>query len=159
MTFVSRYRELLKVPKPEPVNVNVSSAFKGVAALLQEELNDVQLEIDVSPQSLEVQADAQLLDQVLLNLVKNALDALQGRKSPGLRLQARLDYGRTILLVAYNGPGIADDAIEQIFVPFFTTKREGSGIGLSLSRQIMSAHGGEIVVDSDKSGTTVSLVF
>lgn len=165
MTFVSRYRELLKVPVPDPQDVSVTAAFQSVTTLLTDELNAVKVDIDVSPDSLEVQADAQLLDQVLLNLVRNALDAMRAEdatdsdRSPALGLQAHLDYGRIIIRVADNGSGIADDAIDQIFVPFFTTKREGSGIGLSLSRQIMTAHGGEIVVDSNNDGTTVSLVF
>ncbi|MFT5500336.1 MAG: two-component system nitrogen regulation sensor histidine kinase NtrY [Woeseiaceae bacterium] len=165
MTFVSRYRELLKVPVPDPQNISVTATFQSVTALLKDELGAVKVDIAVSPDSLEVHADAQLLDQVLLNLVRNALDAMHAEdatdsdKSPTLRLQALLDYGRIIIRVADNGPGIADDAIDQIFVPFFTTKREGSGIGLSLSRQIMTAHGGEIVVDSNNEGTTVSLVF
>lgn len=165
MTFVSRYRELLKVPVPDPQNISVTATFQSVTALLKDELGAVKVDIAVSPDSLEVHADAQLLDQVLLNLVRNALDAMHAEdatdsdKYPTLRLQALLDYGRIIIRVADNGPGIADDAIDQIFVPFFTTKREGSGIGLSLSRQIMTAHGGEIVVDSNNEGTTVSLVF
>jgi len=94
-----------------------------------------------------------------LNLVRNAIDAMQGTESPLLELGARLDYGRVVIKVTDNGSGIADESIEQIFVPFFTTKRDGSGIGLSLSRQIMTAHGGDIVVNSDTGGTTVSLVF
>jgi two-component system nitrogen regulation sensor histidine kinase NtrY len=159
MTFVSRYRELLKVPLPEPVNVSILDAVQGVVVLLKDNLQKTAVEIEISPNSLEVHADAQLLDQVLLNLVKNAAEATQEVQSPQLKLHARLDYGRVIIAVSDNGPGIADDALQQIFVPFFTTKREGSGIGLSLSRQIMSAHNGEIVVDSDNGGTTVSLIF
>jgi signal transduction histidine kinase len=70
-----------------------------------------------------------------------------------------MDFGRVILRVRDNGPGIPEETMDQIFVPFFTTKRDGSGIGLSLSRQIMTAHGGEIVVESDTTGTIVSLLF
>ena len=70
-----------------------------------------------------------------------------------------MDFGRVILRVSDNGPGIAEETMEQIFVPFFTTKWDGSGIGLSLSRQIMTAHRGEIVVESDSTGTVVSLLF
>jgi len=159
MKFVSRYRELLKVPQPDIGTVVVLEALQSVIALLSDELQNVKLAIDVTPHSLEVQADAQLLDQVLLNLVRNAIDAMQDTDSPQLDLSGQLDYGRIIIKVTDNGPGIADESIGQIFVPFFTTKRDGSGIGLSLSRQIMTAHGGDIVVTSDAGGTVVSLVF
>ena len=159
MKFVARYRELLKVPQPDIGSVSVVDALQGVSTLLGDDLEALNFTIDVVPPSLEVQADSQLLDQVLLNLVRNAIDAMQGTESPLLELGARLDYGRVVIKVTDNGCGISDESIEQIFVPFFTTKRDGSGIGLSLSRQIMTAHGGDIVVNSDTGGTTVSLVF
>jgi len=159
MKFVARYRELLKVPQPDIGTVSVADALRGVSTLLGDELRTLNVTIDVVPPSLEVQADLQLLDQVLLNLARNAIDAMQEVESPQLNLSGRLDYGRVIIKVADDGCGITDEAIEQIFVPFFTTKREGSGIGLSLSRQIMTAHGGDIVVESNPEGTTVSLVF
>jgi nitrogen fixation/metabolism regulation signal transduction histidine kinase len=159
MDFVSRYRELLNVPQPDCVILKVEHVLQGVAKLLRNELADVRLAIAVEPGSLEVRADRQLLDQVMLNLVKNALDAMQGQEQPAMTLRAYLDYGRTIIKVTDNGSGIAADEIAQVFVPFFTTKRNGSGIGLSLCRQVMSAHGGEIVVDSDANGTTMSLIF
>lgn len=159
MKFVARYRELLKVPQPDIGAVSVAEALQGVGALLSDELQAVNFAIDVVPPSLEVQADSQLLDQVLLNLVRNAIDAMRETNSPQLGLSGQLDYGRVVIKVTDNGPGIADELIEQIFVPFFTTKRDGSGIGLSLCRQIMTAHGGDIVVNSDAGGTTVSLVY
>ena len=159
MRFVARYRELLKVPQPDINVVSVAEALQSIGTLLSDELQALNFTIDVVPQSLEVQADPQLLDQVLLNLVRNAIDAMNQGGSPQLTLSGRLDYGRVIIKVTDNGPGIADESIEQIFVPFFTTKRDGSGIGLSLSRQIMTAHGGDIAVTSDTGGTTVSLVF
>ena len=159
MKFVARYRELLKVPQPDISNVSVAEALQNVGALLSDELRALSFAIDVVPPSLEVQADSQLLDQILLNLVRNAIDAMHETDSPQLALSGQLDYGRVVIKVTDNGPGIADDLIEQVFVPFFTTKRDGSGIGLSLCRQIMTTHGGDIVVNSDAGGTTVSLVF
>jgi len=123
------------------------------------ELEGVDVEVDVAPASLEIHADRQLLGQVLVNLVRNAADAVKDSAIPELRLSGKMDLGRVIIRVQDNGPGIADDAMDQVFVPFFTTKREGSGIGLSLSRQIMTAHRGEIVLESDGRGTTVSLLL
>lgn len=159
MTFVSRYRELLNVPQPDTQTISVLRALNGIATLLAEDLNGVAVRIEVVPESLEVAADPQLLDQVLVNLVRNAVDAIEGGATPELHMSGELEHGRVILRIADNGPGIPDDAMEQIFVPFFTTKRDGNGIGLSVSRQIMTAHRGEIVVDSDAGGTTVSILF
>lgn len=159
MHFVSRYRELLKVPQPDAEPVSIRGAFDDAVALLANELEGTRVTIEVVPESLEVQADRPLLDQVLVNLVKNAADAVGDVAAPELRLSGEMQFGRVILKVTDNGPGIADEARDQVFVPFFTTKRDGSGIGLSLSRQIMTAHHGEIVVESSGRGTTVSLLF
>lgn len=159
MNFVSRYRELLKVPQPEPEAVRVMDALNSVTTLMANELRGVRLDIDVVPGSLEVYADRQLLDQVLINLVRNAADATRDIDSPEMQLSAKLDFGRVLIRIRDNGPGIPEEAMDQIFVPFFTTKRAGSGIGLSLSRQIMTAHRGEIVVESDAGGTTASILF
>jgi len=157
--FVLRYRELLKVPVPESADVSVVEALQSVVTLMSAELKGIEVIVDVSPDSLEVSADPGLLDQVLVNLVRNALDAMVDTGSPKLILSGSLDFGRVFIAVKDNGPGIDRDVIEQVFVPFFTTRREGSGIGLSLSRQIMTAHGGEIAVDSDENGTVVRLIF
>lgn len=159
MKFVLRYRELLKVPHPIPAIVSVASALHTVRTLMSDELTGVQVTIDVSPETLELTADVDLLDQVLINLVRNSLDAMKGTELPQLEMRGRLSFGRILISVRDNGHGIDAETIEQIFVPFFTTKREGSGIGLSLSRQIMSAHGGEIAVESDTNGTIARLIF
>lgn len=158
MKFVLRYRELLKVPQPDITRVSVSDALYGVATLMAAELDGMDVSVGVSPSSLEVMADSALLDQVLVNLVRNAMDAVAGIEGPAISLSGRLDFGRTVISVSDNGTGIDRETLDQVFVPFFTTKREGSGIGLSLCRQIMTAHGGEIAIESS-AGTTVSLVF
>lgn len=157
--FVERYRELLQVPTPRPESVSVGDALRSVARLMQDELAGIDVTVDVVPETLEIQADRALLDQVLVNLVRNAVEALAGTSSPRLGLRARLEYGKILVQVADNGPGIPEDVADQIFVPFFTTRREGSGIGLSVSRQIMQAHGGELVASSTVGGTTMSLLF
>lgn len=159
MDFVSRYRELLRVPIPKRSDVSVLSAVEGVTSLMRDKLGGIGLSLDVSPESLQVHADPGLLDQVLLNLVKNAIDALAASDGARIAIGARLDHGRVVIRVTDNGPGIPDAVLDQVFIPFFTTKRDGSGIGLSLCRQIMTAHGGEIAVDSDGEGTTVRLIF
>jgi C4-dicarboxylate-specific signal transduction histidine kinase len=98
---------------------------------------------------LRIRADARQAEQVLINLVRNALDALAGRPGPLIELHgARNDHGDVILHVIDNGPGIAQEHLDSIFVPFFTTKRNGTGVGLSVSRQIMQANQGAISVRS-----------
>jgi two-component system nitrogen regulation sensor histidine kinase NtrY len=159
MNFVSRYRELLKVPQPVPVQVNVLTTLQDVVKLMAAELQGTEILIDVIPESLELHADRQLLDQLLLNIVKNAIEATKDSRNPQLHLSAQLEFGRTVIRVSDNGPGIADDIVDQVFIPFFTTKREGSGIGLSVSRQIMTAHGGQMAIARKGARTIVSLVF
>jgi nitrogen fixation/metabolism regulation signal transduction histidine kinase len=159
MNFVSRYRELLKVPEPAPVDLPVQAAVNDVLTLLSDKLASVAVSIDIRPETLTLRADPQLLDQLLLNIVKNAVEAITDVAAPAITISARLEYGRIVLRITDNGPGIADDAADQVFIPFFTTKRDGSGIGLSLSRQIMTAHGGEIAISRKDGRTTVSLVF
>ena len=157
--FVSRYRELLQVPDPNLETLGVAELLEGVATLMQPDIGQTTISASVDPDSLEIFADRQLIEQVLINLVKNASDALAGTEDGEIRLEGRLDPGRTIITVADNGPGIPQADRDQVFIPFFTTKRDGSGIGLSLSRQIMSAHDGEILVDSSDAGAIVRLIF
>jgi nitrogen fixation/metabolism regulation signal transduction histidine kinase len=157
--FVSSYRELLKVPDPQPEVLPVLPVLQGVVRLLSNELENVTVHVNVRPESLTVTADPRLLDQVLLNLLSNALDALQDTSLPEIRLDAALDAGRVVIRVADNGQGIPENVRDQVFVPFFTTRREGSGIGLSLCRQIMSAHGGEIALGKADKGTVAMLRF
>ncbi|WP_415059884.1 ATP-binding protein [Congregibacter sp.] len=102
-----------------------------------------------------------MLEQVLINLVQNAQHALRERSGPRLLVRARLNRRRNICIdVIDNGPGISGELKRKIFVPFFTTKREGSGVGLALSRQIMIAHGGSIsIADADPQGAMFTLTF
>ena len=159
INFVSRYRELLQVPEPVLAEVNVLETLQHVVTLLQGDLANVETTVDVIPESLQVFADRQLLDQVLINIVKNAIDAVNGSDDAAIVLSARMDLSRVIISIEDNGPGIPEDEIDQIFIPFFTTKREGSGVGLSLSRQIMTAHTGDIAVQSGPGNTVFRLVF
>ena len=157
--FVSRYRELLHVPEPAPTDVSVLDALQHVARLMEGSMPGVNISVNVVPETLEVFADRQLLDQVLINVVKNAGEAIADQQDRSISLSARLDLSRIIISVEDNGPGIPEAELDQIFIPFFTTKRDGSGVGLSLSRQIMSAHNGEIAVETGADGSTFRLVF
>ena len=106
-------------------------------------------------------ADPDLTEQVLINLLLNAMEALGGSEKPSIQLSSWMnERGRVVIQVSDNGPGIAPEAREKIFIPFFTTKKEGSGIGLSFSRQVMRLHHGVIAVQSQPgTGTVFTLRF
>ena len=128
------------------------------AALLDEA--GVTLQTEIVPPSLAVEADPDLIDQALLNLIKNAADAARDSAEAKIRLAAGLDpRGRVALSVTDTGPGLPAELIERIFVPFFTTKPKGSGIGLPIVRQIMLAHGGAIEAVSGGTGASFRLIF
>jgi two-component system, NtrC family, nitrogen regulation sensor histidine kinase NtrY len=156
--FVDAYRSMSRLPQPRIESVPVSDLFAGTRLLLGAKLRekDVALETSIRPPSLEVNVDPELVEQVLINLVLNAIEALEGRPDARVRLESLLDgMGRPMLRVIDNGPGIDPDVQERIFVPFFTTKRTGSGIGLSLARQIARLHGGTLTVQSEPGKETV----
>jgi len=156
--FIDAYRNLTKIPKPNFEIFGVSELLERVAQLFKNQLDesDMNLSIKVDPKSLELTADPQLIEQVLINLILNAIEVSEGRSNGTIELSSRLDErGRVLISVADNGPGISEEVKERIFTPFFTTKRGGSGIGLSLSRQIMRLHKGGIAFKSTPNGMTM----
>ncbi|NQT65239.1 MAG: ATP-binding protein [FCB group bacterium] len=150
--FVESYRNLTKIPKPKFNIIPVREIFNNVHLLMEKDLkmNGIECVIDISPASLELTADGELIEQVLINLVKNAMHVLSDRENAKIIMRAFLDKrGRIAVQVIDNGPGILEEVIDKIFVPFFTTKPDGSGIGLSLSKQIMRMHGGTFTAQSE----------
>jgi len=137
--------------------------FARLQRLLGVELaaRDIHLTLQVEPESLEIAADPDLLDQALINLVRNSIEALRDRPAGRIVLSAHRDAeGRVAIDVVDNGPGIAEDLSDKIFVPFFTTKRQGSGIGLTIVRHIATAHSASVdVSQTPGGGATVSLRF
>ena len=163
MQFVQKYRSLTLLPAPQKQNLQLRDVFQGVEELLasQWQRQGIALSFDVQPQSLPLSADADLLEQLLINLLQNAQQALEGREAPEVTVVARMNQrGYVAIEVADNGPGIAAAIASEIFVPFFTTKRDGSGVGLALARQIMIAHGGSIAANPSASGgAKFTLIF
>lgn len=156
--FVESYRSLTKIPKPSFALFPAADLFANVGTLLRTSLAEqgIALAVEVEPPTLELAADEELIEQVLINLLLNAMQALEGRPGARIALRARLgDEGRPVVEVWDNGPGILPEVRERVFVPFFTTKPGGSGIGLSLSRQIMRLHGGTLSVRSAPGAETV----
>lgn len=163
LQFAQTYRNLSKLSAASFRSVRVIDLFESVLTLLEPTLAQRGIEPDViiPDTDLTIFADPTLIEQVLINLLTNAMDALHDRPDPTLALSAHVnDEGRTVLTVTDNGTGIPAELVEEIFVPFFTTKKHGSGIGLSLSRQIMHLHRGSIQVQSlAEQGSTFSLSF
>lgn len=160
--FIDAYREYTSLPQPKIKTVRVMDLIDRVGQFMKPQIKKTTINFAYSCESeyLTVQADEEMIEQVLINLVKNAMESLSQR-----------DHGKIILIggatdhsvyidVIDNGPGIIKEALAKIFVPFFTTKKSGSGIGLSLSRQIMQMHNGTLTVESEPEVRTVfSLKF
>jgi two-component system nitrogen regulation sensor histidine kinase NtrY len=162
MRFVEGYRRFAEPPTPLKRQVAIDQLFERARRLSASLLDEagVTLETEITPPGLAVEADPDLLDQALINLIKNAADATGGSTDAKIRLTAALDgQGRVSLSVIDTGPGLSPELVERIFVPFFTTKAKGSGIGLPVVRQIMLAHGGSIEAIAGAPGATFRLVF
>ncbi|MFH1008389.1 MAG: ATP-binding protein [Candidatus Latescibacterota bacterium] len=161
--FVETYRNLSRIPKPRFRIFSVSELFERVEQLMRVQMAEqtIRFSAKVAPKSLELTADPELIEQVLINLLLNAMQAAQDRADTRIELAARMDgRGHLLIEVTDNGPGIIEEALDKVFIPFFTTKRDGSGIGLSVSRQIMRLHRGTIGVQSKPDVETVfSLKF
>jgi len=158
MNFVETYRSLTKIPEPNFSIVSMNDLVNNVHRLMKKDAQEkgVQLKASVEPATIEVQIDEQMIEQVLINLVKNSLQALNAVREGMIQIRGFYNKrGRPTIQVIDNGPGILGDVIDKIFIPFFTTKRSGSGIGLSLSRQILRLHGGTITAQSKPDKETI----
>ena len=147
MRFVKSYRQLTRLPTPDQRQLSLAAYFQRLERLLAAEWGDrgVKLHIGTPAEGLTIAADESLLDQAIINIVSNAADAAQAAPAPQVWIEARLsDRGRPIIEIADNGAGIDEELAEKIFLPFFTTKADGSGIGLALARQVMLLHKGAI---------------
>lgn len=162
MDFVQGYRSFLNVPKPDRTIVRVGKLFDKVKILMQLDANaTTHIEWIQNEPSLELFIDEKQLTQVLINLVKNAIHSLENHPSGLIKVIAGVDNkDRKYITISDNGPGIPEEMIDEIFVPFFTTKDKGTGIGLSLSRHIVQLHGGTLKLYSNPNiETTFTLTF
>jgi len=154
MRFVERYRAASELPVPVVAPVPIAELFAAIEALFR---GTADLIWDVQPADLCIACDRELIEQALINLVRNAAYAVSGRPAPVIKLAAQSMGDEIMLIVSDNGAGIPSDLLDRVFVPFFTTKPDGSGIGLSLVRQIAVSHGGRAEADSSADGTTIRL--
>lgn len=163
MNFVETYRSLTKIPEPNFSVVKMNEVISNVHTLMKKDVErkNISIAFRVEPDTIEVQIDEQMIEQVLINLVKNSVQALKGVQDAHIQIKGFYNKrGRPTIQVIDNGQGILDDVIDKIFIPFFTTKQSGSGIGLSLSKQILRLHGGTITAQSiPNEETTFSMTF
>lgn len=159
VNFVEAYRSFSAIPTPRLEDISAKTLLERVAHLAASERNNLNIQIEsfVQPEDLQLHADAGQLEMVLLNLVKNARESfgngLPDHNQLRITLRAGADArGKPFIEVEDNGPGIPSELIEEIFIPFFTTKSTGTGVGLSISKQIMQLHGGDIRVSTSLDG-------
>jgi len=163
MQFVSSYRRLTRLPPPKKALVRIEDLFADVTRLTAQhwEEKGLALTVHVEPSELDISADRDMIEQILINMLQNAEQALKGVEGATVWLTARLNRrGHATIELADNGPGVPADIAKKIFVPFFTTKRDGSGVGLALTRQVMIAHGGSVsLTERDGGGAKFTLTF
>lgn len=161
--FVTDFRSLTHIPKTKFSEVAIKDLFEHIELLMKHELeeNRIKYKLSIIPPDLKIKIDQELIEQVLINLIKNAIQALKDEPDKYIGLSAFIkDNKHVIISVKDNGPGIDEEAQSKIFIPFYTTKKSGSGIGLSLSKQIMRQHLGTISVKSKlNEGTEFVLRF
>lgn len=163
LKFAETYRNLNKITNPNLQEIYVRDVFENLLQLMQPTLEqkNIELETILKDTDLMIKADSNLLEQVLINLFVNAIEAVKDKSDPRIILSAYLaSNNKTVIKIADNGPGMPDELLEKIFIPFFSTKKSGSGIGLSLCKQIMMLHKGNIQVHSvEGEGTAFLLQF
>lgn len=154
VSFVNAYRDLNQVPQPNLKRFPIAQLFADVSRLMQREYEDakVSLEITTPHKDLTLLGDLELLAQVLINLVGNAREAAEGQANALVKVWVEMLSDRTRIHIADNGPGIPQEHLDKVFIPFFTTKSSGSGIGLALSRQIMRLHQGSLTATNLSQG-------
>jgi nitrogen fixation/metabolism regulation signal transduction histidine kinase len=156
--FVSDFRDMTRIPYPSKSLFRVKDLLDHVYQLMKPDLDKagVEFKFMIEPDNISVNADRDQIEQVIINLMKNAIQALAEQENKKICIKGWMDaLSRVHIAVEDNGPGIEKEALERIFIPFFTTKKTGSGIGLSLSRQIMRLHKGNLSVDSSTGEKTV----
>lgn len=163
LKFAKTYRSLSKVTHLNLQCVKIVDLFNNIQRLMEPSIKakNIDIEFNITSPKLELDIDAHLIEQVLINLILNAVDACKTKDNAAIKVLATQNPNRDIVIKVFdNGSGIPKDILENIFVPFFTSKTTGSGIGLSLCKQIMLLHKGRIIVKSvEEEGSVFSLVF
>ncbi len=163
LTFTEAFRKLSKIPQPKLVSVDLGLMLDRIKVLLTEilETSKVKFTYSISPETTIVFVDQQQFEQLFINLIKNAAESIDSQKNGEIKVEAsRSIDGKIQITVTDNGTGMSPEVMEKAFIPFFTTKEKGNGIGLSLCRQIIRLHGGTLGIKSDEGvGTTITIRF
>ncbi len=161
LKFVGDYKNLTRLPKPSLESLPLDALLGSMEKLFTRDMekSGIEFRVESPADNRQLWADSQMVQQVLINLIKNAMEAVESRKAGRIRLWTESQGEKTLIRVSDNGKGINPEDADKVFIPFFTTRKSGSGIGLSLSRQIMRLHRGSIYFHSSKSGTTFTLEF
>lgn len=162
LEFVNDYRKLTKIPAPTFEIVKVCEMFEDIHSLMKSELTKRKIEFEMlcNNKNLVIRCDRKLIEQVVINLMTNSFAALSEVEKPKITVSAEVNEKRITIFVKDNGSGIEKDKLERIFIPFYSTKRDGTGIGLSLSKNIMKIHNGSITVSSvPNESTRFALAF
>jgi len=161
LRFVRDYKNVTRLPKPGFADLDIRELLDHVRQLFKQDTDRLGIDFSVviSSKDLSVCADREMIQQVLINLVKNAVEVVRESRKKEIRISAYSQRNKTFIDVSDNGPGIDPETADQVFIPFFTTRKSGSGIGLSLSKQIMRLHKGSIYFRSSPKGTTFTLKF
>ncbi len=151
LRFAKIYRNFSKINEAAFSNIYVRVLLENIEVLMNNTFleRNIDFQVYLKDPNLQIKIDVSLMEQVIINLILNAIDAIKETVNPIIKFEAKsTDNGKVQLIISDNGAGMEQDVIEQIFIPFFTTKKNGSGIGLSLSKQIISLHKGSILVKS-----------
>lgn len=162
LDFVKDYRLIAELPSPNPEYHTIGEILQHIKVLMQPFANgkNIMLKVEQTSSKITLQIDLKLIEQALINLVTNSIYALEGVEHPVIEINYRVDQNKIYLEVSDNGKGIESELMEKIFVPFFTTRKNGSGIGLTITRNIMKMHQGSLEVSSIPFEKTVfALVF
>lgn len=160
LKFANDYRKLTRIPPPVFEDVSIDQLCRGVIRLHEKAFKDLKISVSYEKMEHIISLDRALVEQVLINVIKNAVEALVEIQLPEIKIWCDIDPKYFVLRISDNGHGITSDKLAKVFIPFYTTKNGGTGIGLSISRQIMSLHGGSLEIDTQSGKVTVvSLVF
>lgn len=157
LTFVENYRKLTRIPQPVMQPIRAADLFRSLQLLV--EADQIHFTYSCYPEQLVFRGDRNMVDQMLINLLRNAHEATEQTASPQIRIDARQEGDSVRITVTDNGCGISAEAMGKVFIPFYSTKSGGSGIGLSLCRQMMLLHKGSVSLLSDGEGTAITLQF
>lgn len=161
MRFVNAYKEFTRRPELNYSQFSINEMVEEAKSLLEDDIKKLDIHIEINGKSdIKCKGDRQLLTQVIINLLKNAMDILAHQESKIIAINISREYNRNMVAISDSGPGIDDELLDKIFIPFFTTKSKGTGVGLSFAKKVIRLHNGQLKVISKKNkGTTFSLIW